>query len=375
MERLPGPPPMISGFHYIGPLGAGGFADVYLYEQDMPRRKVAVKVLHGDVVDNELLGMFAREADAMAALSSHPSILTIHQASVSADGRPYLVLEYCQDSLGQRYRYEKIPVAEVVRLGVRIGSALETCHRAGILHRDIKPSNLLVNQFGTPVLSDFGIVGGYRSKAGERIALSVPWSAPEVVNGETAGSVATEVWSLGATLYALLAGHGPFEVAGEGQNSISSIKKRIRKARYTPISRSDVPPVLQDVLAKAMAQDPNERYQSLEEFAEDLRAVEYQMGLAPTDLQIAAAPNPALSAPTNGSQPPRTPVRSYVPVDSKRSRRQPLTDGSSHSRASASVTNTTGSDHAASKKQMALIVAGTVVITAVVVVFLMMWLG
>ena len=218
MGRLPGTPPAIPGFHFMAPLGTGGFADVHLYEQSMPRRKVAVKVLHGEAVSKETLATFTREADAMAALSTHPSILTIYQASVSSDGRPYFVLEYCKDSMGDRYRNEYLPVDEVVAVGIRIGAALETVHRSGMLHRDVKPSNVLINEYGKPLLSDFGIVGGRGEEKGESIALSVPWSAPEVVAGESTGSIATEVWSLGATLYALLAGRSPFEGL-EGQSN------------------------------------------------------------------------------------------------------------------------------------------------------------
>lgn len=89
-RRLPAPAPVVPGLRFVRPLGTGGFADVYLFEQEMPRRSVAVKVLLADVVDAETLRMFNAEADVMARLSAHPSILTVHQASISADGRPYL---------------------------------------------------------------------------------------------------------------------------------------------------------------------------------------------------------------------------------------------------------------------------------------------
>ena len=93
-SRPPSAPPELPGFSYIRPLGTGGFADVFLYEQNRPRRQVAVKVLLSSALDHEQLRMFNAEADVLARLSSHPSILTIYQASISADGRPYLVMEY-----------------------------------------------------------------------------------------------------------------------------------------------------------------------------------------------------------------------------------------------------------------------------------------
>ena len=102
--RLPSAPPILPGLTYVRPLGSGGFADVFLYEQDMPRRNVAVKVMPSDVRDPELRRMFNAEADVIAHLSAHPAIVTVYQAGISADGRPYIVMEYCPGSLAQRYR-------------------------------------------------------------------------------------------------------------------------------------------------------------------------------------------------------------------------------------------------------------------------------
>ena len=130
--RLPSAPPILPGLSYIRPLGSGGFADVFLYEQDMPRRDVAVKVLPSDVRDPELRRMFNAEADVLAHLSAHPSIVTVYQAGISAEGRPYIVMEFCPGSLAQRYRIERIPVTEVLAIGVKMAGALESAHRAGL---------------------------------------------------------------------------------------------------------------------------------------------------------------------------------------------------------------------------------------------------
>ncbi|MCC6855556.1 MAG: serine/threonine protein kinase, partial [Microbacteriaceae bacterium] len=193
-RRLPSQPPTLPGFSHIHILGSGGFADVFLYEQNMPRRQVAVKVMLSEVVNDQVRQMFQAEANLMAQLSAHPSILTVYQASVSSDGRPYLVMELCSSALSQRYRVERLPVAEVLRIAVKIGSAIETAHRAGVLHRDIKPSNILLTAYGHPVLSDFGIAATLsESDDREAVGMSIPWSAPEVLMDETAGTVASEV--------------------------------------------------------------------------------------------------------------------------------------------------------------------------------------
>lgn len=287
--RLPSAPPILPGLAYIRPLGSGGFADVFLYEQDMPRRNVAVKVLPADVRDADMRRMFNAEADVLAHLSAHPSIVTVYQAGISAEGRPYIVMEFCPGSLSQRYRIERIPVDEVLTTGVRMANALESAHRAGLVHRDVKPSNILVTTFGAPVLADFGISSSLtKQTADEMLAMSIPWSAPEVVAEQTAGTIASEVWSLGATIYSLLAGHSPFERRERGQNTKEQLRRRIARATYTPIPRADVPEALQDVLARSMDRDPRQRYSSAREFAEALRAVQSELGIAPTPLEVPA---------------------------------------------------------------------------------------
>ncbi|MDT0116106.1 serine/threonine-protein kinase [Microbacterium sp. PRF11] len=324
-QRLPSSPPILPGLAYIRPLGSGGFADVFLYGQDMPRRDVAVKVLPSDVRDADLLRMFNAEADVLAHLSAHPSIVTVYQAGISADGRPYIVMEFCPGSLAQRYRVERIPLAEVLSIGVRMAGALESAHHAGLIHRDVKPSNILVTTFGAPVLADFGISSSLvRQSADEMMAMSVPWSAPEVVAEQTAGTVASEVWSLGATVYSLLAGQSPFERREKGQNSREQLRRRIARASYTPISRSDVPEALQTVLAASMSRNPSDRYPSARAFGEALQAVQVEVGLPSTPLEVPAAEwAPAARAVDFADGTLRGPARSRIEREGSRKLRNP----------------------------------------------------
>ena len=158
MTRTPSPPPELPGFVYVQPLGTGGFADVFLYEQQMPRRRVAVKVLIAERITSGAAQEFTDEANVMAMLSTHPAIVTIYQAGVAGDGRPYLVMEYCpRPNLQVRARKEPFSVAEALRVGIQVAGAVETAHRAGVLHRDIKPANILVTEYNRPALTDFGI--------------------------------------------------------------------------------------------------------------------------------------------------------------------------------------------------------------------------
>ena len=287
VRRLPSQPPVLPGFTFVHVLGSGGFADVFLYEQNMPRRQVAVKVMLNEVVNDNVRRMFQAEANLMAQLSSHPSILTVYQASVSSDGRPYLVMEFCSAALADRYRRERIPVAEVLRISVKIGSAIETAHRAGVLHRDIKPSNILLTAYGHPVLSDFGIASTLgEADTHEMVGMSIPWSAPEVLLDETSGTVQSEVWSFAATVYSLLAGRSPFEVPA-GPNKSADLMTRIGKAKIPPIGRPDVPASLERVLSAGMSRRPDARPQTVLEMVRELQAVESELGVPQTQIEVA----------------------------------------------------------------------------------------
>jgi len=317
--RLPSPPPALPGFSYLRPLGSGGFADVFLYEQNLPRRQVAVKVLLAEMVTDPVRRLFQAEANLMAQLSSHPSVLTVYQAGVSADGRPYLVMEYCSDSLDARYRSGRLPVSELLRIGVTIASAVETAHRQGVLHRDIKPSNILMTAYGHPVLGDFGIAATLGEvEESDQVGLSIPWSAPEILLDESAGSVAAEVWALGATLYTLLAGRSPFELPGD-VNAPAQLIARIGKAALPAVGRPDVPARLELVLERAMSKRPERRQGSALELIRELQAVEAELGLAQTPVELATAEWEAQAV---GDAADQTRITGLVTVDAQPARRQ-----------------------------------------------------
>jgi len=328
-RRLPSSPPVIAGFSPVHVLGSGGFADVFLYEQDMPRRQVAVKVLLDEVVDDRVRQMFQAEANLMARLSTHPSILTVLQASVASDGRPYLVMELCSSSLSERYRREPIPVSEVLSIGIRIGSALETAHREGVLHRDIKPSNILLTAYGNPVLSDFGIAATIGSAdPDEPVGMSIPWSAPEVLGDESRGTIQSEVYSLAATVYSLLAGRSPFEVRG-GKNGAADLMSRIDKGGPKPTGRTDVPPSLERLLAVAMSRKPAGRPATVMELVRGLQQVEAELGIPQTPADVAVE---AWAVATPAPDGERTMIRELQPptrVGGRRRTRRAVQGGTS----------------------------------------------
>jgi len=308
----------------VRPLGSGGFADVYLYEQDMPRRVVAVKVLCDDAINPAVLRTFNSEGDILARLSAHASIVTIFQASISADGRPYFVMDYCPDTMAARAKKAPLAIADVLDVGVRIGAALETAHRSGVLHRDIKPSNILVTTLDTPVLADFGIAAGASllDDNPDVVAMSIPWSAPEVISQQVSGAIPSEIWSLGATLYTLLTGRAPFESPSGEKLPRPQHMQRILKSAYIPTGRADVPERLENALKTSLAKDPSSRYVSMLAFAEELRWIQYELGVPPTALELATPEWATAAAPVDfASDDLRGPVISTVRHDSRRALR------------------------------------------------------
>ncbi|MEZ5213825.1 MAG: serine/threonine-protein kinase [Microbacterium sp.] len=284
-KRPPAPPPALAGFTYVDVLGSGGFADVYLYEQHLPRRRVAVKVMLADRMAGDAVEQFTAEANVMAMLSTHPAIATKYPAGVSDDGRPYLVMEYCpKPNLQIRSRASAFSIAEALRVGVQVGAAVETAHRAGILHRDIKPANILVTEYNRPALTDFGIAttaGAEESSAG----MSIPWSPPESFSDQPGSGVATDVYALGATVFTLLAGRSPFEQPG-GRNGGADLIQRIESQPVPRLERADAPVSLQLALERAMAKRPGDRYESAVAFARALQRVQIELAHSVTPIDI-----------------------------------------------------------------------------------------
>ena len=320
-DRLAARPPIISGLTYIRLLGSGGFADVYLYQQELPRRHVAVKVLRQKIMDPEVQRAFVRETNVTAQLGSHPSILTVFEAGLSADGRAYLISELCEPVPARNWRTDRLPLDRVLEIGVNMASALETVHRAGQLHRDIKPSNILTTAFGQAVLADFGVASVIEADpVNEEHAMSLPWSSPEVVSLSTTGTVSAEVWALGATLYSLIAGRSPFENVDGRFNSTDDLKKRITKAIIPPLGVAGVPQVVESVLFKAMAKTPEDRFASMQEFAMELNELQGSLGLRNTPLAFPISNS--VNIPTIDSDDVAVLSGSVVAVESSRRKRK-----------------------------------------------------
>ena len=270
-------------------LGAGGFADVFLYEQQVPRRDVAVKILRqgGSQRDHH---RFTTEADLMARLSSHPSIVSVYGAGTVEEERSYLIMEYCPPPhLGKLAAAQPLPLTRALEIGIQVAGAVETIHRVGYLHRDIKPANILLTPFGRPVLGDFGIAApiGLSIEQDEFGGASPPWASPEQQLDQESLTPASDVYALAATIYTLLAGRSPHvDVSGADRNDQLSMLDRVLHRPIPPIGRRDVPEQLERVLVTAMAKSPRGRYASAVALARALQQVQTDLQLAITQLDV-----------------------------------------------------------------------------------------
>ncbi|MBG6094283.1 protein kinase domain-containing protein [Nocardioides sp. WG-D5] len=286
MTQTPHPElgPELPGMTCLGRLGSGGFADVYLYERHHPKVRVAVKLMRSSDLAEAQRAQFAAEAAVMAELAEHPFIVPVHSAGETPDGRPYLVMGYYPNAdLGARVRNNPMKVQDALRFGIQMASAVETAHRAGIIHRDIKPSNILLSRYDVPGLADFGIAGRPRDDEGD-IGVSLPWSPPEVLTSASNGSVASDVYSLAATVWHLLVGRSPF--AERGNNSDRAVFSRILHTPPPATGRPDVPPSLDRVLQQAMAKDPAYRPRTALDLARHFQRIEQELRLGRTEVQV-----------------------------------------------------------------------------------------
>ena len=314
-------PPDIPGMSYLEPLGSGGYADVHLYQQQSPRRSVAVKVLKGRGLTDDLRRQFVAEADTMALFGNHPHIVQVFWADTAPDGRPYLVMEYYPPPhLGERAKRKPLTVQEVLRTGVQLASAVETAHRGGVIHRDIKPANVLVDYYDQPALTDFGIAGRGGADADVTdtgdIGVSVPWAPPEVLTGDSNGDVTGDVYSLAATLWHLLVGRSPFAVPG-GDNTQTGLTTRIKRTEVPRTGRADVPLSLERVLARGMAKDRRLRPASALAFARELTAVEQELRLPPTPVRVRDAGGRTTDAAPGAGPEDRTSVKTPSRVEAQ----------------------------------------------------------
>jgi len=257
-------------YQVIEELGKGGMGIVYKAEDTKLKRTVALKFLPAELTrDLQAKKRFLQEAQAAAALD-HPNICTVHEIS-EVEGRMFIVMNYVKgQSLKERIALRPMKLEEALDISTQVGEGLRAAHEKGIIHRDIKPANIMLRENGQAKIMDFGLAklawaADLTKTAGTMGTLG--YMSPEQARGDVVDH-RTDIWSFGVVLYEMLAGQLPFR-GGETQGVVYSILNK-EPAPLASI-RLDVPRHIEQVVARALVKDPARRYQSIQEFLQDLK--------------------------------------------------------------------------------------------------------
>ena len=261
---------LIAGRYELHELvGSGGMSNVFRAHDRLLERSVAIKVLHEQFsADEDYVERFRREARSVAQLA-HPNIVTVIDRG-EEDGRQYIVFEYVEgENLKGLLSHGALPVDQALRYGLQIAGALDFAHKRGLVHRDVKPQNVLLTEEGEPKVTDFGIARSVDvqsvTQSGTVLGTS-DYIAPEQARGEQVDQ-RTDIYSLGVMLYELLTGEVPYS----GDNFVAVAMQHLHDPVPSVLDRRrDVPVRLDLAVQRAMAKDPDDRFDSMEGLIDEL---------------------------------------------------------------------------------------------------------
>ncbi len=288
IQELPtvAPGRRIGPFEITSELGRGGAGEVYLARRvdDQYHQQVAIKLIRSDVVTDRAIRRFRRERQILADLE-HPNVARLLGGDVTPEGMPYLVMEYIEGEPIDAY-CEHLDLSIVARLELfrQVCSAVQYAHRHLVVHCDLKPSNVLITREGDPKLLDFGIarllaadVVPRRFDAStnlERWRMTPQFASPEQIRGERL-TAASDVYSLGVTLYQLLTGHLPYTLEDHSPQELHRVVCEQQPERPSVIVEKRLRRLLtgdlDNVVMMALRKNPARRYASVEQLSEDLR--------------------------------------------------------------------------------------------------------
>jgi beta-lactam-binding protein with PASTA domain/tRNA A-37 threonylcarbamoyl transferase component Bud32 len=284
-------------YRIVRKLGSGGMANVYLAEDEDLGRRVAIKILNDRYANDDLfIERFRREAKSAAALS-HPNIVSVYDRG-EAEGTYYIAMEVIEGRSLKELIMTRgpLPLAQALAFTHEILEALRFAHRHGIIHRDIKPHNILIGE--RLKVTDFGIARAGASQMTEAGSImgTAQYLSPEQARGAPV-TASSDLYSVGIVLYEMLTGKVPFT----GDSAIEIAMKHLNDAPKPPSKiRPEIPDELDQVVLRALAKNPEDRYQSAEEFSEDLHRVEAGLPLAPETAEAATALLTGVTVPLAG---------------------------------------------------------------------------
>ena len=305
----------IAHYRIIEPIGAGGMGAVYKAYDNKLQRVVALKVLPPEYVSQQdRRRRFFQEARAASALT-HPHILTIYEVGED-NGKPYIAMEYVEgQTLRQKIKSSVLQLKEAIEIAIQIAAGLARAHELGIIHRDLKPENLMLSRDGYAKVLDFGLaklvaerdralvadseqktlIRGVETESGTLMG-TVNYMAPEQLLGQRVDR-RCDVFSFGVVLCEMLTGTAPFV----HDNRIDTMHAILHRAPQFPGNDRSLPSEIQRILTKALAKIPKERYQSIEEFAAELKQIKRDLDLGKT-LPVASATRLILKRVTPGTR-------------------------------------------------------------------------
>ncbi len=280
----------VSHYEILEKIGGGGMGVVYKARDLRLGRIAALKFLPTHHDGEEARQRFLYEAQAGSSLD-HPNICTVYEIDETGDGEIFFAMAYCEgETLREKIQRGPLRIAEVIDYTIQISAGLARAHAQGVIHRDIKPANLIVNRDGQVKIVDFGVAklaNEARLTRSGRTVGTAAYMSPEQILGESI-DYRTDIWSLGVVLYEMVTGRPPF---GTDEGSVThGILHRTPKP-LTEV-RPETPVELARIVAKAMAKDPADRYQHVDEIPVDLRALQRSSSgrLAATGTTLVAIP-------------------------------------------------------------------------------------
>ena len=257
-------------YEIVKNIGEGGMANVYLANDTILDRKVAVKVLRGDLSsDDKFIRRFQREALSVSNLS-HPNIVEVYDVG-EEEGNHYIVMEYIEGKTLKQLlkKRESLTLTEVIDIMTQLTDGIAHAHESYIIHRDIKPQNIMIEDDGRIKITDFGIamaLNATQLTQTNSVMGSVHYLPPEQASGKSA-SIKSDIYSLGILMYELLTGSVPFK----GDNAVEIALKHM-KEKIPSIRKQDpsIPQSVENIILKAAAKNPRNRYDSAKEMHEDL---------------------------------------------------------------------------------------------------------